>query len=195
MADDFTIIRDVGRTLKEFLETNIPALKNNISFNSPADMQSPGGDQRSLSLFLYQAMENSHMRNRNLETPEPDRLVYPPIILDFYYLLTPYANERDDEFDILEKIVRSFYDHAVLRGSDLKGMLLESGNDELRIVPHPLSLEDLNHLWNTFSKPFKVSLAYLVTPIRIPSTRELDAHRVVRKEVRSYQILKSAGGR
>jgi hypothetical protein len=191
MADEFTIIRDVGKSLKELLEANIPTLNNNISFNSPADVQTPGGNQRLLSFFLYQVAENVHMRNRNLEASGPERMVYPPVILDFYYLLTPYAKERDDEFDVLEKVVRTLHDNAILRGSKLKGMLLESGNEELRIVPNPLSLEDLNHLWSTFSKPFKTSLAYLVTPVRIPSTRELEARRVVRKDDRYYQIVES----
>jgi hypothetical protein len=188
MADELTIIRDVGKTLREFLEMSIPALEGNISFNSPADMPPPG-NQPLLSLFLYQMTENIHMRNRNLAAPDPERLVFPPVILDLYYLLTPFAKERDEEFDILEKVVRAFYDHAVLRGSNLKGMLLDSGNEELRIVPNPLSLEDLNHLWSTFSKPFKTSLGYLVTPVRIPSTRELETRRVIRKEDRYYQII------
>lgn len=196
MADDLTIIRDVGNTLKELLEETIPTLGNNVSFNSPAEMQTPAGDQRSLSLFLYQVAENAHMRNRNLEAPDTERLVFPAVIIDLYYLVTPYASGRVDEFDILEKVIRTFYDHAVLRGSNLKGMLLESGNEELRIVPNYLSLEDLNHLWSTFSsKPFKTSLAYLVTPVRIPSTRELEARRVVRKEDSYYQIINRTGGK
>jgi hypothetical protein len=194
MADELTILRDVGTTLKELLETHIPALRTNISFNSPAEMQAPTGNRRLLSLFLYQVAENSHMRNRNLEAPDPERLVYPPVILDLYYLLTPYAQEREDEFDILERVVRVFYDNATLRGSTLKGMLLDSGNDVLRVVLHPLSLEDLNHLWNTFAKPFKTSVAYLVTVVRIPSSRELAAHRVVHKEDNYYQIISGARG-
>jgi Pvc16 N-terminal domain len=195
MPDELTIIRDVGNTLKELLESNIPALRTNVSFNSPAEMQGPAGDRRLLSLFLYQLSENTHMRNREFAIPEPERLVYPPVILDLYYLLTPYAQEREDEFDLLERVVRVFYDNAALRGSALKGMLLESGNEPLRIVTNPLSLEDLNHLWNTFAKPFKVSVAYLVTPISIPSIRELGARRVVRKETRSYQIVGGERGR
>ena len=191
MADELTIIRDVGNTLKELLEVNIPALRTNISFNSPAEMQNPTGNRRLLSLFLYQLAENVHMRNRNLEAPNPERLVYPAVILDLYYLLTPYAQEREDEFDILERVVRVFYDNATLRGSNLKGMLLDSGNDVLRVVLHPLSLEDLNHLWNTFSKPFKTSVAYLVTFVRIPSTRELTARRVIHKEDSYHQIISS----
>ena len=194
MADELTIIRDVGNTLKELLEANIPALRTNISFNSPAEMQNPTGNRRLLSLFLYQLAENVHMRNRNMVVPDPERLVYPPVILDLYYLLTPYAQEREDEFDILERVIRVFYDNAALRGSTLKGMLLDSGNDVLRVVLHPLTLEDLNHLWNTFAKPFKTSVAYLVTLIRIPSSRELTAHRVVHKEDSYYQIIGGARG-
>lgn len=191
MADELTIIRDIGNTLKEFLGENIPALKDNVSFNSPADMPGPGNDNGLVSLFLYQVTENIYMRNRNGEAPDPARLVYPPVLLDLYYLLTPYAKEREAEFDILEKIIRTFYDNPVLRGSILKGMLIDNGNKELRIVPNFLSLQDLNHLWSTFaSKPFKTSVAYIVTPVSIPSKRELEVHRVVRKEDRYYQITK-----
>lgn len=192
MADNLTIVRDVGNTLKELLEANIPNLNatEKVSFNSPADIEVPSGDQRFLSLFLYNVAENIHMRNRNLETADPERLVYPAVILDLYYLVTPYASVRIDEFDILENLIRTFYDHAILRGSSLKGMLLDSGNEELRIVPNYLSLEDLNHLWSTFSpKTLKVSLSYIVTPVRIPSTREFETRRVVRKEDRYYQIV------
>jgi Pvc16 N-terminal domain len=194
MADELTIIRDVGNTLKELLETNIPTLRTNVSFNSPAEMQTPAGNRGRLSLFLYQVSENIHMRNRDSARPDPDRLVYPPVILDFYYLLTPYAQEREDEFDLLERVVRVLYDNAVLKGSALKGMLLDSGNEVLRIASNPLSLEDLNHLWNTFSKPFKISVAYLVTPVSIPSIREFGVQPVIQKETRYYQIVRAERG-
>lgn len=186
MADEITIIRDVGNTLKELLEEKIPELKDKISFNSPADMKN--SDKTGLSLFLYQVAENIHTRNRSPEPHGPEQLAFPPVILDLHYLLTPYGG-REAEFDFMEKVIRIFYDQAILRGSILKRMLLDSGNDELRLVPQYLSLENLNHLWSTFAQPLKLSVAYIVTPVRIPSVRELEARRVVHKEDRYYQIV------
>jgi len=194
MADEFTIIRDIGNTLRELLETSIPAFQGSVSFNSPADMQTPAGNQRFLSVFLYQITENASLRNRHMESPDPERAIYPPMVLDLYYLITPYAAGRDDEFDLLERVARIFHDHGGLSGSNLKGMLLESGNEVLRIVQNFLSLEDLNHLWSVFAKPFKTSLAYLVTPVYIPSTRVVQTPRVVQREDRYYQIAQGGRG-
>ncbi len=188
MADDLTILRNVGETLQTLLKENIAVL-DEVLFESPADMTVPTGNKGNLSLFLYQVMENIHLRNRNLEARGPERLGHSPVILDLHYLATPYAKNREGEFDLLEKVVRTFYDHATLRGSVLKGMLLDSGNEELRVEPHYLSLEELNHLWSTFTKPLKPSIAYIVTPVRIPSTRELGTQRVVHKEDRYHQIV------
>jgi hypothetical protein len=70
------------------------------------------------------------MRNPNLETRQPDRLIHRPFIRDPYFLIAPYAKERIEGFDILEKSIRTFYDDAILRGSILKGMLLHSNNEE-----------------------------------------------------------------
>jgi len=194
MADDFTIIRDVGNTLRVLLEESIPALAGNVSFNSPADMATVSNNQRLLYLFLYQITENASLRNRQMEAPDPERALYPPMVLDLSYLITPYATERDEEFDLLERVARIFYDHGILRGSQLKGMLLESGNETLRLVQNFLSLEDLNNLWSTFGKPFKTSLAYLVTPVYIPSTRVVQTPRVVQREDRYYQITQGRRG-
>src|SRR5258708_39830860 len=119
------------------------------------------------------------MRNRDFESLSPEKLAYPTIILDLFYLLTPFGKGREDEYDILEKVVRTFYDTSILRGSFLKGMLLESGIEELRMVPTHLSLEDLNNLWSTFGKPWKPSVAYIITPVPIPSTRDAVASQRV----------------
>jgi hypothetical protein len=182
MSEEPTIFRDVSETLKDFLEAQIPMLQNNVSYNSPADMESPGGEQRLLSLFLYRAEPNVYLRNTGFNMPDPQLLVNPPLIFDLNYLLTPYAKAREDEFDILERVARVFYDTAIMKGSVLKNRLHETGNEALRVVPSLLSLEDLYNLWSTFAKPFKISLAYQITPVHIPSLRMQASARGLRKE-------------
>lgn len=57
---------------------------------------------------------------------------------------------------------------------------VEAGNDAVRIVPHPLSLEDINRLWAIFpGKPYRLSVAYLVSPVEIRSKQEIQVKRVV----------------
>ena len=79
-------------------------------------------------------------------------------------------------------------DNAVLRGSVLKGGL-EGTDEEFRITLNPVSLDELNRLWNSFyDKSFKLSVCYMVAPVKIDSTRLVEAKRVLEKESNYYQV-------
>jgi hypothetical protein len=51
-----------------------------------------GGDRR-INLFLYRVLENSALKNGDwrMKRGEPARIVPPPLSLNLYYLMTPYA--------------------------------------------------------------------------------------------------------
>jgi len=79
-----------------------------------------------------------------------------------------------------------------LKGPDLSPTLVDAGNEVIRIVPHHLSLEEINQLWGVFpNKAYQLSMAYLVTPIEIPSTRTLPVTRVVER-VTKFSRLKGS---
>jgi hypothetical protein len=60
--------------------------------------------------------------------------------------------------------------------------MAEAGNEAVRITPHPFSLEDMNRLWAMFSnKAFSLSVTYVVSPVRVPSSKELHVARVMQK--------------
>jgi len=180
-----TVFRDMGTTLKELLKdvAGLPG-ESAIEFKSPADMESLPSSPK-LSIYLYQTMVNSHLRNIPPVPVNHDKLKYPPLILDLHYLFTPYAQDRDAELMILEGVMQRFHDVALLKGEQLKGNLLSYGNEEIRIVPNTLTLDDLNKLWSTFpNKPYKLSASYKTTAIGIPSAKPArDITRVVEVEV------------
>jgi hypothetical protein len=62
----------------------------------------------------------------------------------------------------------------------------------VRIIANPLSLEDMNRLWGIFpNKPYRLSVAYLVTPVKVPSARIIQMKRVIEKVTK---VSRSGGG-
>jgi len=198
---DYRVIADAGETLISLLRENLNDLIPNpdeIVLISPGEIES--NDTVRLSLFLYQVIENIHLKNQEMEKINSAKLRYPPLVLDLYYMLTSYPSsiqdrtERTkDEHTILGRAMRVFNDNGILTGSALKGSLATSG-EELHITLHPTSLDDITKIWNTFQgKPLRPSACYLVTPVNIDSTREMGVQRVVSKETSQDEMVPGGG--
>jgi hypothetical protein len=181
MAVGGGVISAVGSGLVELLKTKAGFAEGDIV------MKSPDGEGK-VSLFLYQVQENPYLRNRESEVirEAEDALRPPPMILDLLYLVTPLVAEPVTALGHMEAVMLAFYDHPVLRPPLLTPALVEMGNDAIKIVPHALSLDDTNKLWGMFpDKSYRLSVAYLVTPVRVPSGRpDVKAPRVVEKVTR-----------
>lgn len=184
-----TVLRDIGITIKKILQNSIDELaaENSVIFDSPSDIGATSTTATPtdvLSAFLYQVGENTHLRNVEPSPIGTGKMEYPPVTLDLYYLFTAYAQNRDTELMILGKLMQVFRYHAVLRGDVLQGALQTTGNDEIRVVPNVLSLDELNKIWSLFpNKGLKLSLSYMLTPVRIPSENVIDITRVMQKEI------------
>jgi hypothetical protein len=103
-----------------------------------------------------------------------NHLQHPPLTVDLYYLLTPYSQNRETELIILERVMQVFHDMTtVLKGELLQRSLAESGNEEIRVNPVTLSLDDVNKLWAIFpNKSLRPSVCYILSPVKIPSMLE-----------------------
>ena len=195
---DFTGIGDIGETLKKLLKddpwTGISP-KPEVTFKSPKEIKDDGGTANTVSLFLYQILENPHMKNEEGIRVNDAQLQVPPLVLDLFYLVTPYSEDKTQEKYILGKVMQIFYDHAILAGTVLQGSLA-GADEELRLVAHPLSLDDLTKIWSAFQEvAYRLSVAYLVTPARIDSPRLTGMQRVVAKELpQAFMEGKKRGG-
>ncbi|HEX3034026.1 MAG TPA: DUF4255 domain-containing protein [Thermodesulfobacteriota bacterium] len=194
---DYTAIADVGETLITLLRDNMSDLipsPDSIVLLSPADVE----DQSiRLTLFLYSVIENPHLKNQEMRNISPTQLGYPPLTLDLYYLLTAYAStaipdrtERTlEEHRILGRAMRIFYDNTILGGTILKGSLAGT-DEEIRVVFNPMSLDDVNKIWTTFQElPYRLSVSYLVTPVRVDSIRSVSTQRVASKEMNHFYMI------
>lgn len=183
---DFTVIGDIGETLKKILEddpwTGISPMPE-ITFKSPKEVKDDGGSTNKVSIFLYQILENHYLKNEEPQRISDTELKPPPLSMDLLYLVTPYSNDKTQEKYILGKVMQIFHDNAILTGTILQGAL--SGTDEeIKLLFNPISLDDLTKIWSAFQDvAYRLSVAYMVTPIRIDSSREMGMQRVVSKKM------------
>ena len=183
---DFTAIGDIGETLKKLLEddpwTGISP-KPEITFKSPKEIKDDGGSTNKISLFLYQIHENPHLRNEEPLRIDDSHLQTPPEVLDLLYLVTPYSDDKTQEKYILGKVMQIFYDHAILSGTALQGGLTGS-DEEIKLLFNPISLDDLTKIWSAFQDAaYRLSVSYLVTPVKIDSTSQIGMQRVLSKQM------------
>ena len=184
---DYTAIADVGETLVDIMRENMQDLipADSIALVSPGEIE--GKDNIRLSLFLYHVEENIYLKNQEMEKIGSSRLKAPPLALDLYYMLTSYPSsgiqdrtERTgEEHRILGRAMQVMYDNPILAGSVLKGSLSAYDN-ELHVMITSMSLDDMSKIWSTFKeKSFRPSVCYLITSVKIESTREKSITRVV----------------
>ena len=182
-----TIISDVTQTLHDLLkEKQQPARLFEVSLNSPAEDARDPMDPK-VNLFLFRVIENSFAKNREWLPIGPGVLQKPPLALNLFYIITPFANEKLDEHRALGEAMHIFYDHAIISAPLLKGEL-EHTAEELKVDLCQFSLEELTRIWNALNQPLRLSVCYEVRIILVDSSIERSADRVTVKENRYSQL-------
>ena len=183
---DYTAIADVSYTFIDLLRNKMEDIidPDSIVTVSPGEIEA--NDNVRLSLFLFQIIENVHMKNQEMQMIDHTKLKYPPLIMDLLYMLTSYPSsgiqdktERTkEEHSILGKAMQVLHDNSIITDPLLRGCLTDDGQ-ELHISQTPFNLDDMTKIWSTFqNRPFRPSVCYLVSNVRIESTREKEAKRV-----------------
>lgn len=171
------ILFDIDITLREFVSSSlkgIPGLEEPIiSVGMPSSIT----NNVNVCIFRYAIKENKFYKNQQeihgLSESKP------PVVVDLYYMIIPFA-KTEHESEILTRLLRAFYDEPILAGNRLKEDLISSGNTELKMLSHDLSISDSAHLWGLFDKAFRPFLTYIVTSVKIPSL--IDNENVLVKE-------------
>jgi len=187
----YSLIQQVSTSLKDTLSpmlggtdtrfvdpTTSVVAANDIVFDSPAELTL--GANSMLSVFLYAVTPNPHMRNlpvRTFNTHDVDGNLLDSggareqdILLDFYYMITPYGQNRNIDYEITERIVQLFHRYPSI--AQTAGALFDNGNDEIFIEPQSLTLDEMNKIWSVFpNKAYRMSLFYQVPSVMIAAAK------------------------
>ena len=170
---DLTTIGDVT----ELIESLLTGLT--VTLDSPAALpkSSPGGTLSAVNLYLYQVSENIDAKNKPWVTQPTGTQVYPPLAVNLYYLLTPYADDPVTAHRVLTHAMAELYMSSVVEGSDLSDPLRHSV-DRLTINLRQMTLEELTRIWNSLQSPYRLSVSYEVRVVLIDSLVERQPQRV-----------------
>lgn len=199
---DYKAIAAVGETLISFLKDKIKELSSSsdsIVLASPREAMEIGGI--SLSLFLYQILENIYLKNREPKVTGSSCFSFPSVALDLYYMMTAYPNGNGSHTEktlqahrLMGRVVQVLNENPILTGSILKGGL--DPDEELHVTIASSTLDDLTKIWGTFqnNSSFLPSVCYLITPVIIDSpSPQMSEKRVVSKEINCTYVVPAKG--
>lgn len=177
-----TVISDVTETLEQLLlSEQLPRDTFDVSLKSPSDETVQPSMKPKVNLFLFRVMENPFAKNQDWQPVGTDALNYPPLALNLFYVLTPYAENRLDEQRIFGEAMRVLHDNSVITGALLKGALENTG-EELKIDLAPFTMENLSQIWSAMNQPYRLSVCYQVRMVTIDSRISRGVTRVTEAE-------------
>ena len=179
------MIEQVDRTLLELLRKDVSDdAKARIAVISPEDAKDAGVQ---LGLFLYATIEDPTLKNEPTRFVDHGQRQQAPLTVDLYYMLTAYgpasgevpSNRSFIAHRELSRGMRVFYDNGIITGMDLNPKLVKESVEALRVSLNPVTVEDMTRVWSVFpNQAYRPSVAYLVTPVPIPSKEFFSDTRV-----------------
>jgi Pvc16 N-terminal domain len=139
-----------------------------ISLNTPQEMIDL--NLKGLSIWLYRLVPDEIRLNAPRIRSDDTRLENRPLPMRLHYLMTPIVNVTapnngpEKEQRILGKVLQTFNDKPILRGSDLQNSFV--GTDvQLNLRLEPMSLEEITRVWDALGSSYQFCLSYEVTVI------------------------------
>ncbi len=191
------VVEYAGQTLVRLLEKQFAILlpNNNISIQVASAShfeQYATAQQPSITLFLYQILENPEMRNAAARKLADGRSVRQPLPLELCYIITPWsvrvqdsigvdAKATEEEHRLLGGILQTFYEHAEVTRSELtEGMnAVWSRIDTMQILLESPASEDLFRIWDSTEHAYRTSLTYRVRVLGLEPIQALDGSPVI----------------
>jgi hypothetical protein len=167
---DFSVIRDVSRTLEDRLTAALqvmappPDVVIHNLIGAPAQ-------QPALSLFLYEIVEDGSVKNRpDVRSGTPPNVIVrkPPLALKLKYLITPWSSSRETEQEMLGRVMQVLYDGAALTGPQLQGDLANTATS-LKLTLSALNLEERTRIWHAVQQEYRLSVNYEVRVANLAS--------------------------
>lgn len=174
----FDAIAAVGEAIRSLLADAAATTFPNARFElfQASDFTKPR-DGMGVAVFLYRVAANTAQRNLPIRITSDGRRFRPSLPLDLHYMLTPWAPNSDTQTRLLGWTMRVLEDTPILPAAYVNAH--ESRPDTFRpdetveIVYDPLSLTDLNALWEVMDPKIQPSATYVARRIDIESNVEM----------------------
>ncbi len=180
---NFEAIAEVSETLNNLLKENMNMGEELvITLTSPDETVQT--DKHRLNIYLYHISENSFFKNQPFIPKKGDlsKKQYPSLSLNLFYMITPFAaapaTEPQEAQKVLGQAMRIFHENSIVPEDYLQGDLKGSA-EEIKLILNPVSLDDMTKIWNSLTKPFRLSVCYEVSVIQISSIFEVPSAKLV----------------
>jgi hypothetical protein len=145
-----------------------------ISLSSPQELV--GNSLEGVSVWLYRVVRDEERLNAPPVRITPDEIRPTPLPMRLHYLLTPITNRRvatgpETEQVLLGKVLQAFYDHPIVRGTDLQDDFTGT-TIELAVRLESLALDQISLVWEALDGSYQLSVSYEVSVVEIFSERE-----------------------
>ena len=202
-----TSIRAISLTLREMITDHLKADVNLRAFFDPAlggtmmvSLMAPedlAQNNEGLSVWLYRIERDEQTLNLPPRRSSRDRMLHEPLPLRLHYLVVPVVDvsQRLDgpelEQHIMGAVMQVMYDHATLRGVDLRGDLAGS-SEEMHIRLESLDLDQTSRMWEALEHAFQLCISYEVSVVPIDSAHQPRTPAPVDVVVPTYAVITSA---
>ena len=179
-----TVIGDATHTLERLLvDEQSPSGLFEVSLRLPAEDAAEkieSGMKPKINLYIFLIQENATAKNREWEAVGAGALQKPPLALDLFFVVTPFAENLLDEHRVLGEAMRVLYDHAIVDAAQLQGALPQTVED-LKVDLCAFDIEELTRIWNAFSQPYRLSVCYRVRIVHVVSAVQRQVTRVTER--------------
>ncbi|HIK17517.1 MAG TPA: DUF4255 domain-containing protein [Leptolyngbyaceae cyanobacterium M33_DOE_097] len=183
---NYLAIATVTATLQRLLQASAQADVDGARVTTVRPDTAGGSvPETGINLFLYRVAPNPAWRNADLRTRTSDGQFSkrPQAALDLFYLLTCFGNEIELEpHRLMGSAIRTLHAQPVLTTAMIQAAIatpgfsfLQASNladqvESVKLMPLPLSTDELSNLWSTFFQtPYALSIAYQVGVVLIES--------------------------
>lgn len=161
----------IRRYLKEAPRPEFPQL--DVDLYQAADFQRPVPAGGRISLFLFRIAVNSNRRNLPPRLGEDRKTRYrAPLPLDLFFLVSAWALNPDLQQRLLGWCARTLEDAPILPAAVLNRLQstpVFRQSETVELVCDPLSMQDLNVIWDVVKPNPPLSIAYIARMIAIES--------------------------
>lgn len=171
----YTVISGVTRTVGDFLNARTGV---EVDYDRSPDEAFPA-NRALIHVYLYRVEQSPFFANNEWVRETDTRLRQPPQGVKCFYLITPFGRGQTQIQVTLGEILKVFHETPIIPPESFDATLQDT-TEELRIVPHPLSLPEMTELWRAFNeRSYRLSLTYEASVALIDSELARDVARRV----------------